>query len=541
MLFRSTCQTSWGLGNRDLTEKLATITGSLKSWAKQRTSPQNRLQQLQTLIHNHQMLHPTLQNSDYEAKLLEEYHRVEDELQEYWRQRARIQWQVEGDRNTAFFHAVATQRRRINLITQVENAEGIPVAQEALIRRTFVQYFKDIYCPQQSGQYDHPLEYIEQCAALGYAKISDQDQLNLTTAPTEAQIRETLFSMGPDKAPGPDGMTARFLQSNWELMKRDITVAIQQVFQTGTTPAAWLASKMILIPKVKDPKTPKDYRPITIGNIIYRLLMKIIANKLQPHMGRVISKNQTAFLKGRSIADNTILMKEVVHSFNMSAYKEEAFLLKADINKAFDMVRWEFVEEAMRAIGIPARLVTIVMSAMARSKVTIHINGQGDGFITPTRGLRQGCPLSPYLFILSMEFLTKHIQLAVQSRSLKGLKLATTAPILTSLIYADDLMLMGKTTQPEIMEFKRIMSDFAKVSGLAVNPSKSKVWFSAACVEDDRQRVLGELGAQLAEDNEKYLGIITSQNDHQLGLTHDLLFEKISATCRYFYIGRAHV
>lgn len=177
------------------------------------------------------------------------------------------------------------------------------------------------------------------------------------------------------------------------------------------------------------------------------------------------------------------------------------------------------------------------MTAMANSKVTIHINGQGDGFITPTRGLRQGCPLSPYLFILSMEFLTKHIQMAVQSRNLKGLKLAATAPILTSLIYADDLMLMGMTTQTEIGEFKRIMRDFAKVSGLAVNPSKSKVWFSTACGEESRQWVLGEFGAQQAEDSDKYLGIITSQNDHRLNLTHDLLFEKIASRLAGWKIG----
>lgn len=204
-------------------------------------------------------------------------------------------------------------------------------------------------------------------------------------------------------------------------------------------------------------------------------------------MEKVISKNQTVFLKGRSTADNTILMKEVVHSFNNSSYKEEAFLLKTDINKAFDTVRWDFVKAAMQAIKIPEKLITIVMAAMASSRVTIQINGQGDGFISPIMGLQQGCPLSPYLFILLMEFLTKHIQLAMQAHSLTELKLAKTTPILTSLMYTDDLMLMGKATEREIGEFTRIMGEFAKVYGLSINPIKSKVWFSASCKEESRQ------------------------------------------------------
>lgn len=122
--------------------------------------------------------------------------------------------------------------------------------------------------------------------------------------------------------------------------------------------------------------------------------MKIITSRLQVHMQKIISTNQTAFLKNRCIADNTILMREIIHSFNSNGYGEKAFLLKANINKAFDMVRWDFVVGSLQAANMPKNLIKIIMAAMASSRVKILINGQGDGFIT-TRGLLQGCPCPP--------------------------------------------------------------------------------------------------------------------------------------------------
>lgn len=104
-------------------------------------------------------------------------------------------------------------------------------------------------------------------------------------------------------------------------------------------------------------------------------MMKLISARLQPVMESLISKNQTTFMKGRSIADNMILMREVIHSFNTPNFKQKAFLLKIDVNKAFNMVRWKFVEAAMRAVNNPNMVVKIVMNAMASSRVTIQING----------------------------------------------------------------------------------------------------------------------------------------------------------------------
>lgn len=152
--------------------------------------------------------------------------------------------------------------------------------------------------------------------------------------------------------------------------------------------------------------------------------MKLLANRLQRHMDEVISPNQSDFLRGRNIADNTILVQEILQSFGSARYHEKSFMLKADIGKAFDTLGWQFLFRALKEINVPDGIAKLIKFCMDNSWVTILVNGSGSGFIKPTRGLRQGCPLSPYLFIIAMEFLTKKINLAIQRGTLKGIKFA---------------------------------------------------------------------------------------------------------------------
>lgn len=206
---------------------------------------------------------------------------------------------------------------------------------------------------------------------------------------------------------------------------------------------------------------------------------------------------------------------------------EEAFMLKADISKAFDTVAWAFVYKALIMVNVSPRLIRIIQACMASSRVTVLVNGSGQGFIKPTRGLRQGCPLSPYIFIWAMEFLSKQLQLHLERGAIKGIKLATTAPQLTRVFYADDLMIMGKATLQEAQQMLSILNEFALASGLQVNPQKSTMWFSRCCSDNCRQQLFLAFGAREAEINEKYLGIVVSQSNRQHDITHELLMDKL--------------
>lgn len=244
-------------------------------------------------------------------------------------------------------------------------------------------------------------------------------------------------------------------------------------------------------------------------------------------MAKIISNNQSAFLRGRNISDNTILIREVVHSFQSASFKKEAFLLKADVNKAFDMLSWPFVRRAMKAVNMPPILINLIMECMKAGKVTVLINGQGSGFLTPTKGLRQGCPMSPYIFILAMEFLTKLFRLQQQNGHIMGLKIARSAPSLTHSMYADDLIIMGAARIQEVRRVQKVLTEFGEVSSLTVNPDKSKIWFSNRCSEECRERIMTEFRAKEAGEDEKYLGIVITKSSRQVDLTHNMLLEKM--------------
>ncbi|KAJ3699752.1 hypothetical protein LUZ61_003457 [Rhynchospora tenuis] len=314
--------------------------------------------------------------------------------------------------------------------------------------------------------------------------------------------------MGPDKSCGPDGFTTRFLQQNWGLLGQEICTQIRKIFHEGEVPKEWLKCHVTLIPKSPEPQTPAEYRPISVGNVFYRLFMKLIARRLRSVLKNVISQEQNAFLKGRSISDNIILVKEILHSFSQTNFKQKAFLLKADINKAFDKLDWSFLEMALVYLNVPQKIIKLVLSSYKQARVTIKINGKGDGFIKPTRGLRQGCPMSPYIFIIAMEMMSRVLLKTHDEGRLKGVHVAKTSPAITHAIYADDLVIMGDSSEQEIHSFQSILNMFAEASGLCINPQKSKLWFSRGCNENIISRVQQKWGAVRVSSHERYLGIM---------------------------------
>ncbi|KAJ4755830.1 RNA-directed DNA polymerase (reverse transcriptase)-related family protein [Rhynchospora pubera] len=466
------------------------------------------------------MQHPVVRDHALEEKLLGEYEMVEEQANLYWKQRSRVQWHHEGDRNTRFFHTVATNRRRHNLITMVKKEDDSLTGDENFIKERFLSYFKDLYCPTDTAQNTtQKIAEVNQARNFIFEKVESSSNptipssahQRITATPNYHEVKRVLFEMGPDKSSGPDGITARFLQQNWHVVGSEVFSQIKKIFQEEEVPDDWLKCHVTLIPKSAEPQTPAEYRPISVGNIFYRLVMKLIANRLRPHLTKVISKEQNAFVKWRSIADNIILVKEILHYFTLASFKKQAFLLKADVNKAFDKLDWNFLQRAMLYINVPHKIIKLIISSYKRAKVTIKINGKGDGFLQPTQGLRQGCPMSPYIFIICMEILSRILQVALNTGSLKGVQVAATSPVLTHAVYADDLILMGDAAEGETQTLTSLLHAFADASGLHINPIKSKLWFSRKCTAEIVARVQNVWGAGRVEGQERYLGVMIDE------------------------------
>ena len=248
----------------------------------------------------------------------------------------------------------------------------------------------------------------------------------------------------------------------------------------------------------------RDYRPIACCNVLYKVVSKILANRLKVLLPRVITENQSAFIKGRLLLKNVLLASELVKDYHKEAVSPRC-VLKIDISKAFDSVQWSFVLQSLEAIGVPATFIRWIKLCITTPSFSVQVNGELAGYFQSTRGLRQGCSLSPYLFVLCMNVLSHKIDQAVMEKRFKYHPRCKELS-LTHLCFADDLMVFVEGTKVSIEGALSVFEDFAKWSGLNISIEKSTV-FMAGVIEEERSRILRNF--PFAEGNlpVRYLGL----------------------------------
>ena len=421
----------------------------------------------------------------------------------YWAQRSRIPWLKHGDKNTRFFHSKASQRKQRNHIQSIKNAEDVWVEEESDIAGVALEYFETLF---KAGT----CERLEECLNGVNSKITPDMQQVLSSMFCAEEVKTALFQMGPTKAPGPDGMNALFYQKFWHVVGDMVVNAVLDFLNSGHMVLEINSTYIVLIPKIKSPEKMSDFKPISLYNVIYKIISKVLANRLKQTLPNIISPTQSAFVLGHLITDNVLVAYETLHTMHgRKKGKRGSLVLKLDISKAYDWVEWSFLKGIMIRMGFPEVWVDRVMCCVTTPTYSILINGKTYGNITPSRGLRQEDPLSPYLFLLCTEGFTSLLLKAEMEKRIQGVSICREAPRITNLLFADDSLIFCQTKQCEVQVISKILQVYAKASGQCINLEKSSVFFSSNTPSDQKDWIKESLGVKEVDRFKSYLGLPT--------------------------------
>lgn len=231
---------------------------------------------------------------------------------------------------------------------------------------------------------------------------------------------------------------------------------------------------LVLIPKKEGADKLEFFRPITLCNVVYKIITKLIVERLKPCLLVLISEEQGGFVAGRQIQDGVVVTSKVIHP--MANSKEKSMFIKLDMAKAYDRVKWCFLEKILLTFGFCSDWVSWTMSYVT-SSFPVIMNGDPSKIFGATRGLRQGDPLSPYLFIIMAEGLGQSLKFRAFQDVLHGWQWGNGLPKFSHLQFVDDTSLMGMTHIQEAESFRQALDTYLVASGLKVNEQQSFIFF----------------------------------------------------------------
>uniref|UniRef100_A0A251VNU9 Putative RNA-directed DNA polymerase, eukaryota, Reverse transcriptase zinc-binding domain protein n=1 Tax=Helianthus annuus TaxID=4232 RepID=A0A251VNU9_HELAN len=399
-------------------------------------------------------------NRDFQAAALDE--------ERFLKQKSKVDWLIAGDMNSAYFHSSLKVRNHYSHIEIIKDSQGV-LHENDDVPHAFVSHYENFL----GSQCVTSLSPGPDLFSMG---LSPTTAAHMVRSVTQEEVKAAMFSIGIDKAPGPDGFTAAFFKSAWPVIGDDISNAIIDFFGSGKLLRELNHTMLVLIPKIPTPLAVTDYRPIACCNVLYKCISKIIADRIKKGLNEIVSVNQSAFVPGRKITDNILLTQELMHNYHRNVGPPRC-AFKVDIQKAYDTVDWKFLRSVLIGFGFNVKMVEWIMVCVSTTTYSVCVNGNVHGFFKGNRGLRQGDPMSPYLFTLVMEVLTRILHETIRIDSSFRFHNKCERQQIVNLCFADDLFLFARG---DVNSAKCIMSSlnkFTKMSGLAPNSHKSTVFF----------------------------------------------------------------
>ncbi|XP_061373781.1 uncharacterized protein LOC133316100 [Gastrolobium bilobum] len=403
--------------------------------------------------------------------------------------------------NSRFFHTATVARTRKNKVTALKNERGEWVQDQEALKDMVVGFFKNLY-----GGDDHCNQKLN--TENLFPVLDDQKWRDIGKMPMVEEIRRTIFRMQPYKAPGADGLHAIFFQTQWDKVGSSVTNLVVEVFNDPVMKVSGINQSLVcLIPKVENPEVINLFRPINLCNVIYKVISKIITARLKDHMSSLVMPNQCSFVKGRQASDNIIISQEIFHTMRSKRGRKGWMAIKLDLEKAYDRVSWSFLEETLHLTGMSKKLVDLIMTCVSSPSMNILWNGTQTDYFSPSRGIRQGDPFSPYLFVLCIERLGHLINSAVERKEWHPVKMGRNGAPISHLFFADDLLIFSEASEDQANLIGNILDQYCCASGQKISNSKTRCFFSKNVNHNRRRELSQSLNFAVTADLGKYLGI----------------------------------
>jgi hypothetical protein len=443
----------------------------------------------------------TEENIAREKELVAELEKLLEQEEIYWAQRSRVNWLQWGDRNTSFFHKSVTSRLVKNRIRRLSDLNGNIYEGKEQLNPMISEYFAGLFAT----------EVVEPDPALldkVVPRVTNEMNENLQRPYTAGEVKKALFSIGDMKAPGGDGLHALFFKKCWHVLGESLTMEVLEAINQKSIPQGWNDKVIVLIPKVETLENISQYRPINLCNVLYKVISKMIAARLKLILDEVISQVQSAFVPGRLITDNILLAYECMHKIkNKKMGKEGLCAVKLDMHKAYDRVEWVFLDRMLTRLGFDRGFVDLLLACVNSFKYRVRYNDQETEEFTPTRGLRQGDPLSPYLFLICAEGLSSALAHREEVRGIQGIRVCRNAPSVSHLLFADDSLIPLKANLTNATSLRQVLDQYCASSGQLVSEAKCSIFFSPNLEVDVKAQICQQLNIMTKAISEKYLGL----------------------------------
>lgn len=432
------------------------------------------------------------------AHLLLAYQHVKTDLLHMVRQKSKVRWLNEGDGNTKFFFHALKERRNLNRIDSITDCDGVCHEKE-FVPQVFSDYFESIL-----GTVDSTVS-----PSMGdfsfFHRLSLSEALHGIRPISDAEIKEAMFGIGSDKAPGSDGYSSLFFKAAWSTVGKDVLVAVHNFFYSGFLEYEVNHTNICVIPKSPNASKVTEFRPISCCNVLLKCISKIIAERMKGYLNFLIGNAQSAFIPGRQITDNILMAHELVAGYQRGVGLPSC-AFKIDIRKAYDTVNWDYLIGMLQHMGFHPVMVNWIRTVISSPSFSVSINGESRGFFKGKRGLRQGDPLSPYLFTIVMEGLSIILKKCIEEAGNFEFHRGCEDIKLTHLCFADDLFIFSRGTVFSVEVIKRALLIFKDKSGLSPSLEKSEVFFGNVDV-DTKNAILNCLPFRSGVFPIRYLGV----------------------------------